>query len=72
MDRYLKWKDKEGYKYPFTLTNDEQKVLNKLQKAKKMNKQSDKESSEEEFGNYYEDYEFEDPKRDANQFHMRS
>ena len=46
----MKWKDKEGYKYPFTLTNDEQKVLNKLQKAKKMNKQSDKESSEEDLG----------------------
>ena len=29
-----------------------------------MNKQSDKESSEEEFGNYYEDYEFENPERD--------
>ena len=61
MERYLKWQNK----YPFKLTNDEQKVLNKLQKAKDISKQSDKESSEEEFGNYYEDYEFEDPVRDG-------
>ena len=62
MQRFMKWENKKGHKYPYQLTCDEKNVLSKLIKSSE--KEGEKEDSSED-ENYYEDYDFEDNERDV-------
>ena len=67
MKRFLEWQSKPGHKYPYAITDFEQRVLDKLEYEKINSNREDEEEedTETDYENYWEDYEYEDSKRDG-------